>query len=134
MICGKRIVASRAPREREPLKLELQHLVELSARAADSLVSGESAKRALDLALQITLRCRALPLKDALGNVAHHVDCRRGERRRACREESGGGLARVNPATRIQPTDDVQPLHTRVDAYFLARAARKWPLRGWTGF
>ena len=52
---GKRIVREPVPIEKdEPLKLELQHFVECVRAQQTPLVSGESAKRALDLALEIT--------------------------------------------------------------------------------
>jgi predicted dehydrogenase len=38
----------------EPLKLELQHFVECIRAQQTPMVSGESAKRALDLAFEIT--------------------------------------------------------------------------------
>ena len=38
----------------EPLKLELQSFVNVSAKRQTPVVSGESAKRALDLAFEIT--------------------------------------------------------------------------------
>ena len=38
----------------EPLKLELQHFIECVQAHRTPLVSGESAKEALDLALEIT--------------------------------------------------------------------------------
>jgi predicted dehydrogenase len=52
---GKRIVREPVPIQKdEPLKLELQHFI-ASVRAHQTpLVSGESAKRALDLAFEIT--------------------------------------------------------------------------------
>jgi predicted dehydrogenase len=52
---GRKIMREPVPLQREePLRLELRHFVE-SVRARQSpLVSGESAKRALDLALEIT--------------------------------------------------------------------------------
>jgi predicted dehydrogenase len=52
---GKRIVREPVPlRKEEPLKLELQHFIESVRAHQTPLVSGESAKRALDLALEIT--------------------------------------------------------------------------------
>jgi predicted dehydrogenase len=52
---GKRIVREPVPIARdEPLKLELLHFVECVQAQQTPLVSGESAKRALDLALEIT--------------------------------------------------------------------------------
>ncbi|MBI3849367.1 MAG: Gfo/Idh/MocA family oxidoreductase [Verrucomicrobia bacterium] len=52
---GKRIVRQPVPIEKdEPLKLELQDFVDCVRAHQTPLVSGESAKRALDLALEIT--------------------------------------------------------------------------------
>ena len=52
---GKRIVREPVPIvKEEPLKTELQHFVDCVAAHRTPLVSGESAKRALDLALEIT--------------------------------------------------------------------------------
>jgi predicted dehydrogenase len=52
---GKRIVREPVPiAKEEPLKLELQHFVECVRAHRTPMVSGESAKRALDLALEIT--------------------------------------------------------------------------------
>jgi predicted dehydrogenase len=52
---GKRIVREPVPIEKdEPLKLELQDFVDCVRAHQTPLVSGESAKRALDLALEIT--------------------------------------------------------------------------------
>jgi len=52
---GKRIVREPVPlAKEEPLKLELQHFVECVRVHRTPKVSGESAKRALDLALEIT--------------------------------------------------------------------------------
>lgn len=57
---GKRIVREPVPLAREePLKLELQHFVTCVRERQTPLVSGESAKRALDLALDITRRIQA---------------------------------------------------------------------------
>ncbi|HXT39674.1 MAG TPA: Gfo/Idh/MocA family oxidoreductase [Candidatus Angelobacter sp.] len=54
---GKRIVREPVPiRKEEPLKLELQHFIESVRAHQTPLVSGESAKRALDLAFEITRR------------------------------------------------------------------------------
>jgi predicted dehydrogenase len=51
---GKRIVREPVPiRKEEPLKLELQHFIESVRAHQTPLVSGESAKRALDLAFEI---------------------------------------------------------------------------------
>jgi len=52
---GKRIVREPVPiAKEEPLKLELQHFIECVREKHTPMVSGESAKRALDLAFQIT--------------------------------------------------------------------------------
>ena len=52
---GKRIVREPVPlRKEEPLRLELQHFIESVRARQMPLVSGESAKRALDLAFEIT--------------------------------------------------------------------------------
>jgi predicted dehydrogenase len=52
---GKRIVREPVPiAKEEPLRLELQHFVECVRARRTPVVSGESAKRALDLALEIT--------------------------------------------------------------------------------
>ena len=52
---GKRIVREPVPiAKEEPLKLELQHFVQCVRAHHTPVVSGESAKRALDLALEIT--------------------------------------------------------------------------------
>ena len=52
---GKRIVREPVPiTKEEPLKLELQHFVECVRAHRTPRVSGESAKRALDLAFEIT--------------------------------------------------------------------------------
>lgn len=52
---GKRIVREPVPIEKqEPLKLELQHFLDCVRTHRTPQVSGESAKRALDLALEIT--------------------------------------------------------------------------------
>ncbi len=52
---GKRIVREPVPIEkREPLKLELEHFVRCVREHKTPIVSGESAKRALDLAFEIT--------------------------------------------------------------------------------
>ena len=52
---GKRIVREPVPiQKEEPLKLELQHFIESVRAHHTPLVSGESAKRALDLAFEIT--------------------------------------------------------------------------------
>jgi predicted dehydrogenase len=52
---GKKIVREPVPIAKdEPLKLELQHFVECVRARRTPMVSGESAKRALDLALEIS--------------------------------------------------------------------------------
>ncbi len=52
---GQRIVREPVPiTKEEPLKLELQHFIDCIREQQTPLVSGESAKRALDLALEIT--------------------------------------------------------------------------------
>ena len=52
---GKRIVREPVPiAKEEPLKLELQHFIECVRAHGTPRVSGESAKRALELALEIT--------------------------------------------------------------------------------
>jgi len=57
---GKRIVREPVPlAKEEPLKLELQHFVNCVRERQTPLVSGESAKRALDLALEITRQVQA---------------------------------------------------------------------------
>jgi predicted dehydrogenase len=57
---GKRIVREPVPiAKEEPLKLELQHFVECVRAHRTPVVSGESAKRALDLAFEITRQIQA---------------------------------------------------------------------------
>lgn len=52
---GRKIVREPVPiAKEEPLKLELQHFVECVREKQTPMVSGESAKRALDLAFEIT--------------------------------------------------------------------------------
>ena len=52
---GKRIVREPVPiTKEEPLKVELQHFVNCVRAKTTPMVSGESAKKALDLALEIT--------------------------------------------------------------------------------
>lgn len=52
---GKRVVREPVPiAKEEPLKLELRHFIECVREQQTPMVSGESAKRALDLALEIT--------------------------------------------------------------------------------
>ena len=56
---GKRIVREPVPiAKEEPLKLELQHFVECVRAHRTPDVSGESAKKALDLAFEITRQIR----------------------------------------------------------------------------
>jgi predicted dehydrogenase len=57
---GKRIVREPVPiAKEEPLKLELQHFVQCARAHRTPVVSGESAKRALDLAFEITRQIQA---------------------------------------------------------------------------
>jgi predicted dehydrogenase len=57
---GKRIVREPVPiAKEEPLKLELEHFVECVRAQRTPMVSGESAKRALDLAFEITRQVQA---------------------------------------------------------------------------
>ncbi len=50
---------NRAPIERdEPLKLELQHFLDAIRFHRDPLVSGEAAKQALEVAMEITEQVR----------------------------------------------------------------------------
>jgi len=57
---GKRIVREPVPiAKEEPLKLELQHFIECVREKQTPMVSGESAKRALDLAFEITRQIQA---------------------------------------------------------------------------
>ena len=52
---GKKIVREPVPIERdEPLKLELQHFVESIRLHRDPLVTGEAAKQALEMAMEVT--------------------------------------------------------------------------------
>jgi hypothetical protein len=58
---GKRIVREPVPVEKgEPLKLELQSFVNCVRARQTPVVSGESAKQALDLAFEITRQIQAL--------------------------------------------------------------------------
>ena len=58
---GRRIVREPVPIQKdEPLKLELQHFIESVRAHQTPLVSGESAKRALDLAFEITRQIQAV--------------------------------------------------------------------------
>jgi len=60
---GKRIVREPVPiAKEEPLKLELQHFVACVRAQQTPMVSGESAKRALDLAFEITRQIEATKL------------------------------------------------------------------------
>src|SRR6266700_4214066 len=60
---GEKIVREPVPIAKEqPLKLELQHFVECVRAQQTPLVSGESAKRALDLAFEITRQIEAANL------------------------------------------------------------------------
>jgi len=57
---GKRIVREPVPiAKEEPLKLELEHFIECVRTHRTPVVSGESAKRALDLAFEITRQVQA---------------------------------------------------------------------------
>src|SRR5207244_4525029 len=57
---GKRIVREPVPiTKEEPLKLELQSFIQCVRAQQTPLVSGESAKQALDLAFEITARIQA---------------------------------------------------------------------------
>jgi predicted dehydrogenase len=59
---GKRIVRQPVPiAKEEPLKLELQHFIACVRAHSTPVVSGESAKRALDLAFEITRQIQANP-------------------------------------------------------------------------
>lgn len=59
---GKKIVREPVPIEKdEPLKLELQSFIRCVQEQAAPVVSGESAKRALDLAMEITRQIQAQP-------------------------------------------------------------------------
>ena len=58
---GKKIVREPVPiTKEEPLKLELQHFVRCIREKQTPMVSGESAKRALDLAFEITRQIQSL--------------------------------------------------------------------------
>jgi predicted dehydrogenase len=59
---GKRIVREPVPiTKEEPLKLELEHFIQCVREKQTPRVSGESAKRALDLAFEITKQIAASP-------------------------------------------------------------------------
>jgi predicted dehydrogenase len=61
---GRKIVREPVPIAKdEPLKLELQHFVECVREMQTPMVSGESAKRALDLAFEITKQIQNQGLK-----------------------------------------------------------------------
>ncbi len=60
---GKRIVREPVPiAKEEPLRLELQHFVQCVREHRTPLVSGESARRAVELASQITRQIKPVPL------------------------------------------------------------------------
>jgi hypothetical protein len=60
---GKRIVREPVPiTKEEPLKLELEHFVDCVRQRQTPMVSGESAKQALDLAFEITRQIQDTPL------------------------------------------------------------------------
>jgi predicted dehydrogenase len=60
---GQRIVREPVPiTKEEPLKLELQHFIDCIREQQTPVVSGESAKRALDLALEITRLVQRSPV------------------------------------------------------------------------
>jgi predicted dehydrogenase len=60
---GKRIVREPVPIAKdEPLKLALQHFAQCVRAHRTPVVSGESAKRALDLAFEITRQIQAAAL------------------------------------------------------------------------
>jgi predicted dehydrogenase len=64
---GKKIVREPVPIEKdEPLKLELQSFIRCIQGQQTPVVSGESAKRALDLAMEITRQIQAAPGPSAL--------------------------------------------------------------------
>lgn len=61
---GRKIVREPVPIAKdEPLKLELQHFVECIREKQTPIVSGESAKQALDLAFEITRQIQSQDLK-----------------------------------------------------------------------
>src|ERR1700677_710191 len=61
---GRKIVREPVPIAKdEPLKLELQHFVECIREKQTPMVSGESAKQALDLAFEITRQIQSQDLK-----------------------------------------------------------------------
>ena len=60
---GKRIVREPVPiAKEEPLKLELQHFIDCARAHRTPVVSGESARRALDLAFEVTRQIQAAAL------------------------------------------------------------------------
>ena len=60
---GKKIVREPVPIEKdEPLKLELQSFIRCVRHQQTPVVSGESAKRALDVAMEITRRVQSAPV------------------------------------------------------------------------
>jgi len=64
---GKKIVREPVPIQKdEPLKLELEHFVECVQARQQPLVSGASAKQALDLALEITRQIQAAGMGKAI--------------------------------------------------------------------
>jgi predicted dehydrogenase len=61
---GQRIVREPVPIEKgEPLRLELEHFVKCARAGREPAVSGASAKRALDLALEITRQIKSSGVK-----------------------------------------------------------------------
>jgi len=61
---GKKIVREPVPiTKEEPLKLELEHFVECVRVRREPVVSGQSAKQALDLAFEITRQIEAVALR-----------------------------------------------------------------------
>lgn len=67
---GKRIVREPVPIQKdEPLKLELEHFIESVQAQQTPLVSGESAKRALDLAFEITRQIQQLVVQRGTRNA-----------------------------------------------------------------
>jgi len=64
---GKKIVREPVPiAKEEPLKLELRHFVECVRQHGQPLVDGEAARRALDLAFEITRQIDSLPEREAV--------------------------------------------------------------------
>jgi predicted dehydrogenase len=63
---GKKIVREPVPiTKEEPLKLELQHFIECVRERQKPMVDGESARRALDLAFEITRQINQVPRIEA---------------------------------------------------------------------